>query len=33
MMPCGRHVNPVSEQSSILRLNVLYEGKDGIFTR
>ena len=26
-------VTPVSEQSSRLRLNVLYEGKDGIFTR
>jgi hypothetical protein len=26
-------VNPASEQSSRLRLNVLYEGKDGIFTR
>lgn len=26
-------VTPASEQSSRLRLNVLYEGKDGIFTR
>ena len=26
-------VTPVSEQSSRLRLNVLYEGKDGTFTR
>ena len=31
--PCGCYVNPASEQSSILRLNVLYEGKDGLFTR
>ncbi|MEK7236231.1 MAG: hypothetical protein AAB242_06390 [Nitrospirota bacterium] len=26
-------VTPASEQSSRLRLNVLYEGKDGLFTR
>ena len=26
-------VTPASEQSSRLRLNVLYEGQDGIFTR
>lgn len=26
-------VAPVSEQSSRLRLNVLYDGKDGIFIR
>jgi len=26
-------ITPASEQSSRLRLNVLYEGKDGIFTR
>ncbi len=26
-------VTPASEQSSRFRLNVLYDGKDGIFTR